>query len=54
MLDGDFYAVGGFVKEFKFNNDKYIIENYIEKFTFDLNNNIESSFIKVEPVMLII
>lgn len=48
MLDGDFYAVGGFVKDFKFNDDKTIIENYIEKFTFDLNNNIESSFIKVE------
>ena len=48
MLNGDFYAVGGFVKDFKFNNEKTAIENYIEKFTFDLNNDIESSFIKVE------
>ena len=48
MLDGDFYAVGGFVKDFIFNDDKNIIQNYIEKFTFDLNNNIETNFIQVQ------
>lgn len=54
MKDGDFYAVGGSVKEFFFNEDKKEINNYIEKFTFSLSGKIDSENIKVNSDDLIL
>ena len=46
--DGYFYLVGGAIKKYEFNESKTVIENYSEKFTFDLNNDIESSLLGVD------
>lgn len=48
MKDGYFYLVGGAIKKYEFNESKTVIENYSEKFTFDLNNDIESSLLGVD------
>lgn len=53
MRDGDFFLVGGAIKEYKFNENKTAIENYCEKFTFDLNNEIESTLISVNSADII-
>lgn len=47
MKDGEFYLVGGSWKTINFDDNKTHINNYTEKFTFDLNNNITSLFIPV-------
>ena len=54
MKDGDFYVVGGSLKEYLFNEDKKEINNYIEKFTFSLSGKIDSENIKVNSDDLIL
>lgn len=47
MKDGNFYLVGGSIKTIDYDENKTHINNYIEKFTFDLKNSIDSSLIPV-------
>jgi hypothetical protein len=47
MNNENFFLVGGNLKEFK-NNNNNEIENYIEKFSFDLNNEIIGNLINVK------
>jgi len=47
MNNGNYFLVGGNLKEIKFNNNNEI-ENYIEKFSFDLNNEIIGNLINVK------
>ncbi len=44
--NGDMYVVGGTVNHYKMSSD--IIENYVEKFTFNLANEIESTDVPVK------
>lgn len=46
MNNGNYFLIGGNMKQFKFNNNE--IENYIEKFSFDLNNEIIANSINVK------
>jgi N-acetylneuraminic acid mutarotase len=48
MNNGNYFLIGGNVKEFKKNENNTELTNYIEKFSFDLNNDIIGSLISIK------